>query len=108
MLVRKSNSCQAFNLVECREFRDMLLFLCEHIDDRDIPRRTRLVELITQRFTTDFAALMKELQVRHLVFCFQCILSTAFSLRRAVCRLPLISGATSSSLHIWQLLRIMP
>ncbi|KAJ3535357.1 hypothetical protein NM688_g6991 [Phlebia brevispora] len=53
---------QSFNCVECPEFREMILYLSSDLGDEDLPHRTRLTELIMERFNTKKADLMKELQ----------------------------------------------
>lgn len=44
----------------------MLLYLCSDLDDEELPHRTRLTELITDRFKLKMTALMDELKVRSL------------------------------------------
>lgn len=41
---------QSLNLIESREFRDLLLFLRETLNDQDIPHRTKLRSLIIEEW----------------------------------------------------------
>ena len=56
------------NVVENPEFRKLILLLREDIEDKDIPHRTKLRQLILDQFRTYFASLKEELAVRILLF----------------------------------------
>ena len=56
------------NVVENPEFRKLILLLREDIEDKDIPHRTKLCQLILDQFRTYFASLKEELAVRILLF----------------------------------------
>lgn len=55
---------QAMNVVDCPEFRELLLYIGLELEDRDIPHRTKLSELITSRFKIEYAKINQEVQVR--------------------------------------------
>jgi hypothetical protein len=40
------------NVVECPEFRDLLAYISTHIEDEDIPQRTKLRSIIMDLYTT--------------------------------------------------------
>jgi hypothetical protein len=54
------------NVVECPEFRTLLLYLQENLTDNDIPGRTKIRTTILQLWREEFLKLKTELQVRHL------------------------------------------
>ena len=54
---------QSINVVECPEFRDLILYASDHLQDIDIPHRTMLTELIKERCAVDFGAVVEELKV---------------------------------------------
>jgi hypothetical protein len=49
--------------VECPEFRELLLFLQETLQDKDIPHRTKIREAILEAWADAFQALKQELAV---------------------------------------------
>lgn len=53
---------QALNLVECVEFRRLLLLLREDLREQDIPRRTRMQEQIIKAWQDHFATLKEDLK----------------------------------------------
>lgn len=59
-----SSPFQSINVVECREFRDLLILLRNDLKEEDIPRRTKIREEIMKAWEKWFTALKKELQVR--------------------------------------------
>lgn len=63
LAVTHDHLCQSFHAIECPEFRDMLLYLCSDIDDNDLPRRTRFVDLIMDRFSTKMTDIIEEMKV---------------------------------------------
>ncbi|KIM78715.1 hypothetical protein PILCRDRAFT_56284, partial [Piloderma croceum F 1598] len=56
---------QSINVIECREFRDLLLLLRADIQDKDIPHRTKIREAIIKAWESWFQNLKEELTVRH-------------------------------------------
>lgn len=55
---------QAFNVVENKDFREMLRFASfGHMLDSDIPHRQKLKELILRAYHTNHDKLKRELQV---------------------------------------------
>jgi hypothetical protein len=54
---------QSINVIECPEFRDLLLLLRQDLRDKDIPRRTKLRESIVQAWEAWFRTLRQELSV---------------------------------------------
>jgi hypothetical protein len=55
---------QSINVVECPEFRDLLLLLREDLHDRQIPHRTKIREAIITAWKSWFISLKSELAVR--------------------------------------------
>lgn len=55
---------QAIRLVECPEFRDLLLLLRPELKAHEIPRRTKLHEEVMKNWGKWFTGLMQDLQVR--------------------------------------------
>lgn len=49
--------------MDCPELRDLLLYLGTQLGDEDIPHRTKLSELITQRFKVEYANMVQEISV---------------------------------------------
>jgi len=54
---------QSINVIECREFRDLLLLMREDLQDKDIPRRTKLCEAIIKSWQAWFHTLKQNLAV---------------------------------------------
>lgn len=55
---------QAVNLMDCPEFRDLLLYVSQGLlDDCDIPHRTKITEVIGQRFKEEYVKMVERLQV---------------------------------------------
>jgi len=54
---------QSMNIVECREFRNLLLLLREDLQDKDIPHRTKIRESIITAWKLWFLGLKSELAV---------------------------------------------
>jgi hypothetical protein len=54
---------QSINVIECREFCDLLLVLHEDLQEKDIPRRTKLRESIIKAWERWFKILKKDLAV---------------------------------------------
>ena len=55
---------QALNIVECNEFRCLLLFLREDLKDTDIPHRTKIKTDIIEAWKEYFVILKQDLAVR--------------------------------------------
>ncbi|RDB20127.1 putative AC transposase [Hypsizygus marmoreus] len=53
---------QSINVVDCEELRDLLLYLGTQLEERDIPHRTKLSQLILQRFREEYDKLIAELK----------------------------------------------
>ncbi|KAJ6482790.1 ribonuclease H-like domain-containing protein [Mycena sanguinolenta] len=56
---------QSINLVENREFRDLLLLLRESLQDNDIPHRTKVREAIIDAWILYYLDLQAQLQIGH-------------------------------------------
>lgn len=57
---------QSFNVVECPEFRELLLYLGEgKIQDKNLPHRTKLTEMILNEFRTEYCKIKDDLKVWH-------------------------------------------
>lgn len=54
---------QSLNVIEQDAFRNLLLLLREGLRDRDIPRRTKLRELVIAAWQDSFGKLKQEMQV---------------------------------------------
>jgi hypothetical protein len=54
--------------VDCRELRDLLLYIGTELQDSDIPHRTKLSELITSRFKVEYSRMVEEINVRSCFF----------------------------------------
>lgn len=61
---------QSLDVVDCPELRDLLLFIGTELDDKDIPHRTKLSEIITTQFKAEYAKMVLEIQVCYLAFGF--------------------------------------
>lgn len=57
---------QSINVIECLEFRQLLLLLRPGLRDSDIPRRTKMRELILGAWREYFVVLRADLAVRSL------------------------------------------
>ena len=58
---------QSINIIECKEFRNLLLLLCMDLQDKDIPHRTKICEAIIKAWETWFQRLKQELVVCSIV-----------------------------------------
>jgi hypothetical protein len=54
---------QSLNVVECVEFRRLLLYLRETLGEEDIPGRTKIRESIIKMWREEFETLKKEMKV---------------------------------------------
>ncbi|KAJ7735047.1 hypothetical protein B0H16DRAFT_1765616 [Mycena metata] len=59
---------QSLDVVDCPELRDLLLFIGAQLEDRDIPHRTKLSQLISDRFQVEYKAMIREIQSRTVMF----------------------------------------
>jgi hypothetical protein len=55
---------KSINVIECPEFRDLLLLLKEDLKDTDIPHRRKVRDVILHTWSTYFEHLKKDLEVR--------------------------------------------
>lgn len=81
----------------------MLLFLSSELDDDDIPKHTKLKELIMERYEIDLKSVLKELQVSTILCCYQ--FWNSLSLLRTqlvVYCTPLTYGVIRNSRPSWQ------
>ncbi|KAL1738946.1 ribonuclease H-like domain-containing protein, partial [Schizophyllum fasciatum] len=53
---------QSINVVDSPEFRDFVFYLKPDMDEADLPHRTRMTELIEERFEKEFNRLKDEIQ----------------------------------------------
>ena len=60
---------QAIHVMECLEFRQLLLLLRNNLKDSDIPHRTKTQELVLQAWRDYFVALKADLKVSHWSVC---------------------------------------
>ena len=63
---------QSINVIECWEFRDLILLLRSDLDDKDIPHHTRIRESIIQSWEAYFKELKVDLGVRAILFSLRC------------------------------------
>jgi hypothetical protein len=63
---RIHSQLQSINVVECPELRELLLYIGTDLQDRDIPHRTKLSELITSRFKLEYSRMVNEINVSSL------------------------------------------
>ena len=63
-----NHGLQSINVVDCPELRDLLLFIGAELQEKDIPHRTKLAQLITERFQIEYKQILKELEVCFLIF----------------------------------------
>lgn len=54
---------QSINVIESPELRDLLLHIGTQLDDKHIPHRTKLSEMITERFKVEHAAMVQDICV---------------------------------------------
>ncbi|KAJ7703836.1 hypothetical protein B0H14DRAFT_3903685 [Mycena olivaceomarginata] len=53
---------QSLDVVDCPELRDLLLFIGAQLEDDDIPHRTKMAELITERFKVEYQKMIHKIQ----------------------------------------------
>ena len=51
-------------MIECPEFRQLLVYMREDLQDEDIPKRTKLRTAIMEAWYTYFPILKQELEVK--------------------------------------------
>lgn len=54
---------QSINAVESVNLRDLFLYMCPELHDKDIPHRTKMASLILERFKTEYTTLIQRLEV---------------------------------------------
>jgi hypothetical protein len=54
---------QSINVMECREFHNLLLLLREDLEEKDIPHQTKLCETIVTAWKSWFVTLKSDLAV---------------------------------------------
>jgi hypothetical protein len=54
---------QSLNMVDCPELPDLLLFIGTELEERDIPHHTKLSELITAHFKTEYNRIIGDINV---------------------------------------------
>ena len=54
---------QSLNVIECPEFRQLILLLRSNLNDSQVPRRTKIRELVLQAWSQYFQALRRSLAV---------------------------------------------
>ena len=57
--------CQAINIIECPAFRQLLLVLCQNLQDTDIPHHTKMCDLIVTDWEKSFNSIKVELKVSY-------------------------------------------
>jgi hypothetical protein len=86
-------SCfQSINVIENREFRDLLLLLREDLKDSDIPHRTKVRQAIVEAWVIYINALKAELAVREPVILYLIVMLTILRLLWVLSTLQRISG----------------
>ena len=63
LIVSSHRLLQSINVIECPEFQQLLCLLRQELRDTDIPRRTKLRELIIEAWRDCFQALREDLEV---------------------------------------------
>jgi hypothetical protein len=92
---------QSIHVVECPEFRQLLLFLRPDLQDKNVPGRTKVREAIIAAWQAHFDTLKQELAVSLLKLTspLSLIISPSVHLERF--RLRLIFGPISHAIHSW-------
>ena len=54
---------KSIGVIECREFCDLILLLCQDLQDKDIPHHTKLRESIIKAWEVWFKKLKEDLAV---------------------------------------------
>ena len=62
---------QSINVVDCPELQALLLFIGAELQEKDIPHRTKLAELIMERFHIEYKKILEELEVHFSFFFFK-------------------------------------
>lgn len=69
---------QSIRVVECIEFRELLLFACQEISDSDLPKRDKIHNMIVDASVDYFEVLKKQMGVCYLFSLKSCSSFTAF------------------------------
>jgi hypothetical protein len=56
-------NCKSLNVVECPEFRRLILLLRSDLNDSQVPRRTKMRELVLRAWSQYFQVLRRDLAV---------------------------------------------
>jgi hypothetical protein len=57
-------NAQAPNVMDCAELRDLLLYLgAGNVTDKDLPHRTKVTELVRQRFHVEYQKMVADMKV---------------------------------------------
>lgn len=52
------------NVMDCPEFRDLLLYISQgYLEDEEIPRQTKVTELIGKQFKQEYIKMVERLRV---------------------------------------------
>jgi hypothetical protein len=55
---------QSFNVLECPEFRDLLLYLGDgKISNADVPHRTKLTQMVLEEYWREYNKIKEDLKV---------------------------------------------
>jgi len=54
---------QSLAIVDCPELRDLLLYIGTNLQDKDIPHRTKVCDLILQRFNVEYNKNIERIKV---------------------------------------------
>lgn len=96
---------QSLNVVECLEFRRLLLHLREDLTDKDIPHCTKITTEVIEVWKRCFDSLKRDLAVRNPFLTFDIFATLIniilFRVRQGTCRLQLISGPVIAGGPIW-------
>lgn len=78
MLTPTFSTSKSLNLVECYEFRELLLLLRPSLTEANIPRQTKLRELIIHVWKEYFQVLKSQLAVRASLSLFTLVMFSSF------------------------------
>lgn len=60
---------QSLDVVDFPELWDLLLLIGAQLEDHDIPHHTKLSEMITTRFKTEYNKMVEDISVHNLCIC---------------------------------------
>jgi hypothetical protein len=61
--------CKAINVIESKEFREFVLYGRDNVTERDLPHRTKLIELIFRAYEEEHRKLLDDFKVSKLRHC---------------------------------------